>query len=183
MTKFDLQFTKHELDQLERVRQIMRHRRIAARREKIKGLRFAPLGTDHPALVGLLHAEEESERLATCSAFEGVEQWLRNKGEHEEAEQCKVEGLQNLELLKVAAIKQIDALTKVVEVIRALAYTRAIASLSRLKIFADFLTFTPTLLTIKAIPAIARHLAANAPNGRATHRLNTGSTRALTLER
>lgn len=32
-------------------------------------------------------------------------------------------------------------------------------------------------------PALAQHFAANAPNERATHRRNTGSTRALTLER
>jgi hypothetical protein len=32
-------------------------------------------------------------------------------------------------------------------------------------------------------PALAQHFAANAPNERATHRRNTGSTRALTIER
>ena len=32
-------------------------------------------------------------------------------------------------------------------------------------------------------PALAQHFAANAPNERATHRLNTGSMRALTIER
>ena len=32
-------------------------------------------------------------------------------------------------------------------------------------------------------PAHAQHIAANAPNERATHRLNTGSMRALTIER
>jgi hypothetical protein len=32
-------------------------------------------------------------------------------------------------------------------------------------------------------PLLAQHFAANAPNERAPHRLNTGSTRALTIER
>ena len=40
-----------------------------------------------------------------------------------------------------------------------------------------------TLLLTSSPPALAKHLAANAPNERATHRLNTGSMRALTLER
>ena len=40
----------------------------------------------------------------------------------------------------------------------------------------------PQLFT-SSPPALAQHFAANAPNERATHRLNTGSTRALALER
>ena len=183
MTKFYPQFTKRDLDRLERFRQMKRHRRIKARQEKIKGLHFAALGTDHPALVGLLHAEEETERLAIHAEFAGVEQWLRDNGDHEEAEQCKAEGLQNLELLKTAAIKQIHALKKVAEVMRALAYARANACLSKLEALANFLTFTPTLLTIKAMPAIAMHRAANAPNQEKRSRALTGITQALALER
>ena len=40
-----------------------------------------------------------------------------------------------------------------------------------------------TPLLTSSPPALAQHFAANAPNERATHRRNTGSTRALTLER
>ena len=40
-----------------------------------------------------------------------------------------------------------------------------------------------TQLFTSSPPALAQHFAANAPNERATHRLNTGSMRALTLER
>ena len=40
-----------------------------------------------------------------------------------------------------------------------------------------------TQLFTSSPPALAQHFAANAPNERATHRLNTGSTRALTIER
>ena len=40
---------------------------------------------------------------------------------------------------------------------------------------------TPLLTSLP--PALAQHFAANAPNERATHRRNTGSTRALTIER
>ena len=48
-------------------------------------------------------------------------------------------------------------------------------------------SFSPTekapQLFASSPPALAQHFAANAPNERATHRLNTGSTRALTIER
>jgi hypothetical protein len=40
----------------------------------------------------------------------------------------------------------------------------------------------PQLFT-SSPPLLAQHFAANAPNERAPHRLNTGSTRALTIER
>ena len=40
-----------------------------------------------------------------------------------------------------------------------------------------------TPLLTSSPPALAQHFAANAPNERATHRRNTGSTRALTIER
>ncbi len=40
-----------------------------------------------------------------------------------------------------------------------------------------------TPLLTSSPPALAQHFAANAPNERATHRLNTGSMRALTIER
>ena len=43
--------------------------------------------------------------------------------------------------------------------------------------------FNASLLAVTSPPKLSQHLAANAPNGRATHRLNTGSTRALTIER
>lgn len=42
---------------------------------------------------------------------------------------------------------------------------------------------TAAQLFTSSPPALAQHFAANAPNERATHRLNTGSTRALALKR
>ena len=178
-----LTFTKPELNKLRSLRDALNSKASAAHRLKVAGSRFAALGTDHPALVGLLHAEEETERLTICAEFAGVEQWLRDRGEHEEADQCLQEGRQNLELLKTAAISQLGAIKKVVEVMRALAYARANACLSRLEALADFLIFAPALLIVKEMPAIAIHRAANAPNQEKRSRALTGITQALALER
>jgi len=43
--------------------------------------------------------------------------------------------------------------------------------------------FNASLLAVTSPPKLSQHLAANAPNGRATHRLNTGSMRALNERR
>ncbi len=53
------------------------------------------------------------------------------------------------------------------------------------EVFADLATkkTAATQLFTSSPPALAQHFAANAPNERATHRLNTGSMRALTIER
>ena len=66
---------------------------------------------------------------------------------------------------------------------RALAYARANACLSRLEALADFLIFAPALLIVKEMPAIAIHRAANAPNQEKRSRALTGITQALALER
>jgi hypothetical protein len=183
MTKFFPQFTQRDLIELAQLRAARNFKRIAARRKKLAGSRFAALGTDHPALINLVRAEEETRRLAEDARYEVVEQWLIRTEHYEEAAQCKEEGLRNLKALKIAAILEIELLQKAGNKLRSLAYARANACLSKLEALADFLTFTPTLLTIKAMPAIAMHRAANAPNQEKRSRALTGITQALALER
>jgi|APGre2960657373_1045057.scaffolds.fasta_scaffold50029_2 hypothetical protein len=183
MTKFFPQFTKRDLIELAQVRAAMNFKRIAARRKKLAGSHFNALGTDHPALLNLVRAEEETQRLAVKARYEVVEQWLLRTDHYEEAAQCKEEGLRDLAALKIAAILQIELLQKAGNELRSLAYARANACLCKLEALANFLTFTPTLLTIKAMPAIATHRAANAPNQEKRSRALNGITQALALER
>ena len=183
MSNFFPQFTKRDLTELALYQAARNYKRIAARRKKLAGSHFNVLGTDHPALLNLVRAEEKTRRLAESVRYEGVEQWLRDTGEHERADFCKAEGLRDLERLKTLAIVQIELLKKAGNELRSLAHDRANACLSRLEALADFLTFTPTLLTIKAMPAIAMHRAANAPNTEKRSRALTGITQALALER
>ena len=178
-----LTFTKPELNKLRSLRDALNSKASAAHRLKVAGSRFAALGTDHPALLVMARAEKETQRLHDGSNYAGVAKWLEKQGHLEEALACAQEGRQNLELLKTAAIAQLGAIKKVIEVMRALAYARANACLSRLEALADFLIFAPALLIVKEMPAIAIHRAANAPNQEKRSRALTGITQALALER
>lgn len=178
-----LTFTKRELNKLADLRQARRAKDAAAHRLKVAGSRLAALGSDHPALLLATKAEREVERLKDSCNYEGVVTWLKSNGHEEEAAECALEGRQNLELLKTAAIAQIETFDNACKAMRALAYARANACLCRLEALADFFTFTPTLLTIKAMPALAMHRAANAPNQEQRSRALNGITQALALER
>jgi len=178
-----LTFTKPELNKLRSLRDVLNSKTSAAHRLKVAGSRFAALGTDHPALLVMARAEKETQRLHDASDYAGVAKWLEKQGHLEEALACLQEGRQNLELLKTAAIAQIGAIKKVCSELRALAYARANACLSRLEALADFLIFAPALLIVKEMPAIAIHRAANAPNQEKRSRALNGITQALALER
>ena len=180
MIKVQLTFTKRELGRLADIRQQFHSRDAAAHRLKVAGSRFASLGSDHPALLLATRADREVERLNDRCKFEGMAQWLERTNRLEDARECREEGRENLELLKAAAILKIETFTAA---LKALAYARANACLCRLEALADFLTFAPVLLTIKEMPAIAIHRAANAPNQEKRGRALNGITQALALER